>query len=284
MLRFFKHISSSQAAFPFSSKLIYNTQLRLFSRIKSRHETVAVVEARERARHSRTEANARIIEELYFPDHSQMKIQEYIQEKRELLGEGESSVHKKVELNEQDLKYIQDMSSQGTNVTGMEKSFRFPESQEEMSKLIAHTDINDKLLKFYMKHHRQTGRKQIFELLNKLEENLANEESVREREEERYRKKVRALQKINKDIEVMFTAIFLTKDEIVKHPGFKFLVNNINFKAREKIYQPYTGLELYHSVLKFDSRAFELIDKEVLNVRDYKRKIVCLITFFKKEI
>lgn len=283
MLRFFKHISCSQAAFPLNSKLIYNTQLRLLSRIKSRRETVAVVEARERARHSRTEANARIIEELYFPDHSQMKIQEYIQEKRELLGEGEGAVHEKVELNEQDLKYIQDMSSQGTNVTGMEKSFRFPESQEEMSKLIAHTDINDKLLKFYMKHHRQAGKIQIFELLNKLEENLANERTVREREEERYRKKVRALQKINKDIEVMFTAIFLTKEETVKHPGFKFLVNNINFKAREKIYQPYTVLELYHSLLKFDPRAFELIDKEVVNVRDYKRKIVCLIAFFKKK-
>lgn len=268
MLRVFKNIVSPQAAFQFNNKqLIFNIPLRFASKNK-RFQSVELLKAREQARHSKTEASARLIEELYFPDHSQMKIQEYIHEKQKQLDDGE---HKKAQLDAQDLRYIDDLSSQGTNTAGVEKSFRFPESHEEMSKLIAHTDINDKLLKFYMKHHRQAARPQIFELLNKLEQNLVDEPRVREREEERYRKKVRSLQKINKDIEVMFTAVFLTKEQILQHDGFKFLVSNINFKAKNKIYQPYTVLELYHSVLKFDPRAIDLIDKEVLNVRDIKR-------------
>jgi len=264
MLQIFKNIHLLRSQAP---KQISNQLVRNFAKSSS-HKNHAALHERERMRFTKKQANVQIVEQLYFPDHSTLKINEFIQEKREqqVTNNPTAQTLGKVELTPEDMKYIESLSSQGVNEEVNSKSFFFPESREEMSKLIAHTDINDKLLKFYMKHHRQCGKQQIFELLAKLEENFEKEDEVRTRELEKHKTKTRRLQEINPDIEVKFGAIFLTREETLKHNGFEFLVKSINFKAEKEIYQPYTVLELYHSLLRFDPLAHELIEPVFLKV------------------
>ena len=264
MLQIFKNIHLLRSQAP---KQISNQLVRNFAKSSS-HKNHAALHERERMRFTKKQANVQIVEQLYFPDHSTLKINEFIQEKREqqVTNNPTAQTLGKVELTPEDMKYIESLSSQGVNEEVNSKSFFFPESREEMSKLIAHTDINDKLLKFYMKHHRQCGKQQIFELLAKLEENFEKEDEVRTRELEKHKAKTRRLQEINPDIEVKFGAIFLTREETLKHNGFEFLVKSINFKAEKEIYQPYTVLELYHSLLRFDPLAHELIEPVFLKV------------------
>ena len=265
MLQFIKCLSSSRTQVSSKSSSLSTMVLRTFGKAKPPKDPQAKVEARQRIMYNKREANKSIVEELYFPDHSQMRIQEYIEEKKQERLENDLSG--KVQLNEEDMKYIEEISSQGINEEAQQKSFYFPETKEEMSKLIAHTDINDRLLKVYMKYHKLCSKYQIFEILGKLEENLRIEEEVREREIEKYKKKVKRLQKIAKDVEVKFPATFLTQEETLNHPGFQFLVQNINFKSCNKIYQPYSALELYHSLMKFDPKCFKMFETDFFLVR-----------------
>ena len=262
-------VFSSRNSLLFNSKTIHNVLVSTFASDKRRRPNrEALIAERQKIQYNKKDANMRIVEQLFFPDETEKKIQEFLKEKRQQLAEqGQDTELGKLPLSQEDVKYIDQISSQGTNEEAVAaKSFYFPESREEMSKLIANTDINDKLLKFYMKHHRQSGKQQIFELLEKLKENLNKEGAVKDKEIEKYQKKVQKLKKVNKDIEIPFTAIFLTREQTLNHPGFQFLMKNINFKAEKKIYQPYTVLELYHNLLRFDAKTAGFIDINILKV------------------
>lgn len=268
-MQFIKCLGSSRVQFSSKSQNLSTIILRAFGKGKSIKNPQDKIVERQRIMYSKREANKKIVEELYFPDHSQMKIQEFIQERKieQLENDPSSNTEGKVQLDEEDMKYIDEISSQGMNLEAQEKSFYFPETKEEMNKLIAHTDINDKLLKFYMKYHKLCGKQQIFQILERMKENIRIEEQVREREIEKYKIKVRKLQKIAKDVDVKFPAVFLSREEILQHPGFQFLIKNINFKATQQIYQPHSVFELYHNLIKFDEKSFEFFDTEFLSVR-----------------
>jgi len=269
MLQFIKSLST-RTHFSSKSSNISKIVFRSFGKANSPKDTTGKIEARQREMYNKREANKKIVEELYFPDHSQIKIQEFIEQKRIEQSEYdlENKPSGKVELDADDMKFIEEISSQGFNEEAKEKSIFYPETKEEMSTLIANVDINDKLLKFYMKYHKICNKQQIFELLDKLKANLRIQEEVQEREFEKYKVKMRQIQKISKDVQIPFKTVFLSKEEIIKHPGFQFLINNINYKAANQIYQPHTVFEMYHNLLKFDAKTFDYIDPEFLNVNN----------------
>ena len=268
MLKLFLSKKGLTLASQNSRSILHYSPLTSFSKKRSQVDIEAVIKRRQKDHASIKEANRRIVEALYFPDHTEHKIQEILeQKKREQAEQGLIESEDKILLDREDVKLIEEISSTGVNPEVQQEGYFYPETHDEMSQLIAMTDINDKLLKFYMKYHRISSKKQIIELLNKMEYNLKNEESIKLKDKERHQKKLAYLQSINKNIELRYKTIFLTKAEILDHPGFEFLIKNINFKAQQNIYKPFTVLELYAHLLRFDSRVGGRLDKAYIQVK-----------------
>ena len=118
--------------------------------------------------------------------------------------------------------------------------------------LIKNTHINDKLLKFYMKYNKLCNKQLIYQLIEKLKENIRNEKEVKRDAALRHEEKLRKMKEVNKKVKIPFTAKFLSIDETLDHPGFQFLVNNINYKAKNQVYTVKNILHLYYCLLEFN--------------------------------
>jgi hypothetical protein len=54
---------------------------------------------------------------------------------------------------------------------------------------------------------------------------------------------------------------FLSREDTLSHFGFEFLINNVNYKAKNGVYKPYTSVEIFTLLLNFDERISEKLDK-----------------------
>lgn len=265
-LRFLKPSSHSLRSSQIS---LFNTPLYLITELKSEKDIHDTIRKRNREKIDKRAANKRIAEVLYFPDHTEKLVGQYIKEKekkQKALGL-ETSDSEKIQLTYEDVKQIEAIYSDGRNENALQNSIYNPQSPEEMDKLIEVTDVNHMLLVYYMKFHRLCKKSQIVAIIKKLQKNFDNQEVAKAKELEKHKRKLEALQKHNPKVDLEMKMIFLTKDEVLNHNGFKFLIESINFKASKEVYEPYTALDLYHFLMRYDSRSSEKFDKTYILVK-----------------
>lgn len=248
---------------------LYNTALCSITDLKTGKDVDELIRRRNREKIDKRAANKRLTEMLYFPDQTEKLVDQFIKEKekkQKALGI-ESQDSEKITLTYEDLKQIEEIYSDGRNENAIRNSIYNPKDQDEMDKLIEATDINHMLLVYYMKFSKFCRKPQIVAIIKKLQKNLDIQESVKERELEKHQRKLEKLQKHNPKVDLEMRMPFLTKDEILNHNGFKFMLKCLTDKANKKIYEPYTALDLYHFLMRFDARSAKQFDKKYILVK-----------------
>ena len=130
-------------------------------------------------------------------------------------------------------------SEEAKQISGnQEDKVNHPKNVEELTQLIKSTELNDKLLKSYVKYMRFFGRKEKKLLLDKLVENFNRDKEIRDKFQEREKRKLAQFKKINQNIEYHSKIVFLEKNEILNHYGFKVLLKSTIDQIKNEKYKP----------------------------------------------
>jgi len=213
----------------------------------------AQAEQRLKNKFNKRHAKKELVEHLYFRDDSERLIQEELDDfleksraEQEYDPEAETE-----EVPEEFIDELQQLSSSYPNTDSAERKLNRIDSPEAASKAIRNIDVNDHLLKCFMKYRKFFGHRQMMELFKKLHINLSIQEAVRQREIEKFNLKVQRLQKISPQIGIKFGTVFFTKEEIGRHDIFESIISSTNSRIEQNIGSTTIPMEYYLQFMGF---------------------------------
>ena len=194
-----------------------------------------------------------LVEHLYFRDDSMKAIQDELDD---FLGKPATDQHEDSEtaapeVSEEFVSKLNQLGSTYPNTDAEENRANRIDSNETASKAIKSIDVNDHLMKVFMKYRKFFGHKQMMEFFEKLRENLANQETVRQREIKKFNLKVQRLQKVSPQLGIKFRTVFLTKEEIGKHPIFQIIIDDTNSRIESETCSLSIIIEYYLQMMDF---------------------------------
>lgn len=192
---------------------------------------------------SKFKASQDLVENVFFPDYEQIakdhELRKIIKQRRE---ENQNKDKDHFLLNIEEIKKIDDNS---------ENKILHPTNLEELIQSIKSTELNDKLLKTYVKNMRFFGRKEKKLLLEKITENLDKDREIRQKFQQIDKEKLAKLKKINQNIEFHSKTVFLDKNEVLNHYGFKLLLQKTISHIKEDRYKPIDIILITKSFFSF---------------------------------
>jgi hypothetical protein len=125
-----------------------------------------------------------------------------------------------------------------------------PSNREDILPIIKNINNNDHLLAFYLKYNRMFGKGEISGLIQQLDDNLQNQDKIKTRQLDSFKRRREKLKKLNKNIEPTYNVVYLSKSEILRHAGFRHLLSKVQYKI-DKTLSPRAAVHLLYRVMLF---------------------------------
>ena len=194
-------------------------------------------------RRSKFQENREMIENIFYPEFLKTARKEELKKILDKKSKNEYFINDDDEFAQVMRKQIISKKSISNN--------EVPKHMEEITRKLKKTYINEKLLNIYTELSNFFVYDDIIFFLNKLEFTLLNAEKIKKDEYVKYQRKKIMLNKINPNIDMKYTAIFLTKDQILIHKAWKFFIDDIEMKISKDILSNIEGICVARTILQF---------------------------------
>ena len=194
-------------------------------------------------RKSKFHENRNLVENIFFPEY----IKHAQKDELKKIIENKSKETPDSQFLLEDDEYQQLMRLKAPKKRMDESST--PKTREEVIELITVININEKLLELYSKNSKLFGAREIYRMMQKLNWTLKNREEIKKREMMRFERKKENLKKINDAVDLKFTAVFLTKEKVLGHKEWNFMIKDIEGKILGENYTNIDSILICKAIL-----------------------------------
>lgn len=207
--------------------------------------------------------NRKLVENIFFPEYEQVRQKEALQ--KFLKSPSDPETNNLIS----DKEYFEIVHPINKKKEDILYSFI---GGTELIELISKVFVNSKLLAIFMKYSNSFGRREIGSLLNKLVWTLENEDLAKKEEIRQFENRKNKLKKISPNVDMKFSAVFLSKEGVLQHPGWELLLRKTKNKIKNLKYTITDSILICKDIYNFTSKDFPRDLLEILKNVNIRKK------------